>query len=134
MLSTILLLVAGERIPGKSAAEFGQMDPNGLAMTIIAMGVVFSSLIVLYLSFKYIARLYNLDIKKYFRKNHPAVETQEAVEEISGETMAAISLAIHLYTQQMQGMDDAVITIRNVSKTYSPWSSKIYGLRKYPNS
>jgi hypothetical protein len=30
-------------------------------------------------------------------------------------------------------MEDAILTIKNVSKNYSPWSSKIYGLRKAPH-
>ncbi|MFN8135637.1 MAG: OadG family protein [Bacteroidales bacterium] len=131
MLSTLLLLQSGERVPGKAAAEFGQMDPNGIAMTIIAMGVVFSALILLYLAFKCISRLYNVDINKRFRKSNPEETAPEKVEDIPGETLAAISLAIHLYSKQLQGLEEAVMTIRSV-KTYSPWSSKIYGLRQNP--
>jgi len=132
MHTTLLLLQSGERIPGKAAAEFGQMDPNGFAMTIIAMGVVFISLILLYLAFKYIARLYNVDIRARFRKGGQKENATETDEQLSGETLAAISLALHLYHKQLQGMEEAVMTIRNVSKTYSPWSSKIYGLRQNP--
>jgi Na+-transporting methylmalonyl-CoA/oxaloacetate decarboxylase gamma subunit len=132
MLSNLLLLQSDTRIPGKAAAEFGQMDPNGVAMTIIAMGVVFISLILLYLAFKYIAKLYNVDFKKRFRKGSPEETATEKVEDIPGETLAAISLAIHLYSKQLQGLEEAVMTIRSVSKTYSPWSSKIYGLRQNP--
>ena len=133
MLSTILLVKAGERVAGRAAAEFGKMDPTGIAMTVIAMSVVFIALILLYLTFKYIARLYNVDLKKRFRKSRPGTELPEKLEDISGETLAAISLALHLYNQQMQGLEDAVITFKNAAKTYSPWSSKIYGLRRTPN-
>ncbi|HNW52659.1 MAG TPA: OadG family protein [Bacteroidales bacterium] len=132
MISTILLIQTGERVPGKAAAEFGQMDPSGFAMTIIAMGVVFTSLILLYLAFKYIAKLYNVDIKRRFRKSSPEETAPETIEDIPGETLAAISLAIHMYSKQLQGLEEAVMTIRSVSKTYSPWSSKIYGLRQNP--
>ena len=133
MTSTLLVVKAGERVAGKAAEEFGRMDPTGIAMIMIAMTVVFSALIFLYLTFKYIAKLYNIDLKKRFRKSRPHLEIPEEHEEISGETLAAISLALHLYHRQMQGLEDAVITFKNAAKTYSPWSSKIYGLRRTPN-
>ena len=134
MLSTLLLVEAGERVAGKSAEEFGKMDPTGIAMAVIAMSIVFSALIILYITFKYVARLYNIDLKKRFRKSRPHIEITDEHEDISGETLAAISLALHLYHEQMQGLEDAVITFKNAAKTYSPWSSKIYGLRKTPNN
>lgn len=133
MLSTLLLVEAGERVAGRSADEFGNMDPTGIAMTIIAMTIVFSALIFLYFIFKYIAKIYSIDLKKRFRKSRPHIEITEEHEEISGETLAAISLSLHLYHHQMQGLEEAVITFKNAAKTYSPWSSKIYGLRRTPN-
>lgn len=134
MLSAIVLAEAGERVAGKSAEEFGKMDPTGIAMVIIAMTVVFSALIFLYFTFKYIAKLYNIDLKKRFRKSRPGMESQEVHEDIPGETLAAISLALHLYHQQLQGLEVAVMTFKNAAKTYSPWSSKIYGLRRTPKN
>jgi Na+-transporting methylmalonyl-CoA/oxaloacetate decarboxylase gamma subunit len=131
-LSILLLAETGDRVRGAAAEEFGKMDPTGIAMTIIAMTVVFISLIFLYLTFKYIAKLYNVDLKKRFRKSRPNELMPEVLEDIPGETLAAISLALHLYHQQLQGLEDAVITFKNAAKTYSPWSSKIYGLRRAP--
>jgi len=133
ILSTLLLVKSGERVRGAAAEEFGRMDPTGIAMIIIAMTVVFTALIFLYLTFKYIAKLYNIDLKNRFRKSRPLVKVPENIDEISGETLAAISLALHLYHQQMLGLEDAVMTFKNAAKTYSPWSSKIYGLRRTPN-
>jgi Na+-transporting methylmalonyl-CoA/oxaloacetate decarboxylase gamma subunit len=134
MLSTLILVQSGERVRGAAAEEFGKMDPTGLAMTFIAMTVVFIALIFLYLTFKYIARLYNVDMKKRFMKSRPDMDANESMEDIPGETLAAISLALHLYLQQLQGLEDAVMTFKNAAKTYSPWSSKIYGLRRTPKN
>lgn len=133
MLQSLLVLEAGSRVRGAAAEEFGKMDPTGVAMTMIAMTVVFCSLILLYITFKYIAKMYNIDLRKRFKQNKPHIEVPVEIEEISGETLTAISLALHLYHQQVQGFEDAVLTIKNASKTYSPWSSKIYGLRKTPH-
>lgn len=134
----ILVMLAqsstGTRVAGKAAEEFGRMDPTGIAMAMIAMTVVFTALIFLYLTFKYIARLYNIDFRKKQVNKSDAQNSSAEYEEISGETLAAISLALHLYHAELQGLENAVITIKNAAKTYSPWSSKIYGLRKSPKS
>ncbi len=132
MLTLLLVAEATGRVKGHAAEEFGKMDPLGIAMAIIAMSIVFASLILLYITFKYLAKLYNVDRKKLFRKRQPGIEIQEEDEEIPGETLAAISLTLYLYNQQMQGLEDAVMTIKKASKAYSPWSSKIYGLRRIP--
>jgi Na+-transporting methylmalonyl-CoA/oxaloacetate decarboxylase gamma subunit len=133
MLSSLLLSEAGTRIHSSTAEEFGRMDPTGIAMAVIAMTIVFTSLMLLYITFKYIAKLYNIDFKKLFKKRYPEENVSQIPEEIPEETLAAISLALHLYHKELQGLEDAVMTFKNASKTYSPWSSKIYGLRRSPN-
>jgi Na+-transporting methylmalonyl-CoA/oxaloacetate decarboxylase gamma subunit len=133
MTSTIILAVQqGSRTLSKSAEEFGKMDPDGFVMTIIAMTVVFIALILLYLTFKYVSKLYSVDLKKKFRKEKPGEKVPGEIEEIPGEVNAVIALALHMYRNQLHDMEDAVITIKKVAKAYSPWSSKIYGLRKTP--
>jgi glutaconyl-CoA/methylmalonyl-CoA decarboxylase subunit delta len=134
ILTSLLLAEAGGRVQGKAAEEFGKMDPTGISMAIIAMTIVFTSLILLYLIFKYLAKLYGVDLKKIFKKKGTKADIVENTEDIPGETLAAISMALHLYQIQMQGLDDAIMTFKNASKNYSPWSSKIYGLRRTPNT
>ncbi|MHC1777510.1 MAG: OadG family transporter subunit [Lentimicrobium sp.] len=117
-----------------SAGEaFVEMDPYGFGMTFIAMSVVFVSLILLYLVFKNTKRLYSINLKKLFsRETTKKTVTEIASEiEISGEVNAAIAMAIHLYISELHDHEEAVLTIRKVSRTYSPWSSKIYGLRNH---
>lgn len=131
--STLLLVETGKRAAGNSADEFAKLDPSGVGMIIIALSIIFTVLISLYIAFKFIAKLYKVNFRKLFKRHRPGLETPAQTEEISGETLAAISLALHLYHKEMQGMDDAIITIQNAAKKYSPWSSKIHGLRKTPN-
>lgn len=133
MINSILLqATAASKTMSKAAEEFGQMDPFGVVMAIIAMTVVFIALILLYLTFKYVAKVYNLDLKKKYKKEKPGEIVPVEIEEIPGEVNAAIALALHLYRNQLHDMEDAVITIKKVAKAYSPWSSKIYGLRRTP--
>jgi hypothetical protein len=53
-------------------------------------------------------------------------------ERDAAEVAAVIAMALHLYTKRLQEYENTVITIQQVIKPYSPWSSKIYGMRQQP--
>lgn len=112
-----------------SAEKFGAMDPYGVGMAIIAMTVVFSALAILYIFFKNVARLYGIQWSQFFSKKHIAVAMEvDNPEELTGEVSAAIAMALHLYRNQLHDHENTILTIKKVAKTYSPWSSKIYGV------
>jgi len=48
------------------------------------------------------------------------------------EIMSAIAAAIFLYRQEVHDIENTVLTIKRIDRMYSPWSSKIYGLRRSP--
>jgi len=48
------------------------------------------------------------------------------------EVAAVISYALHLYQQDIHDYEQMILTIQKVVRPYSPWSSKIYGLRQTP--
>jgi Na+-transporting methylmalonyl-CoA/oxaloacetate decarboxylase gamma subunit len=115
--------------------EFVKMDPSGLGMTFIAMFVVFLSLALLYIIYKQMGRYF---IRRTTKKK-PTAEQKESKEEsddegISGELNAAIAMALHLYQNELHDLENTVLTIQKTSRNYSPWSSKIYTIRKYPNN
>ena len=62
----------------------------------------------------------------------PQVTATPESDSIPAEVRAALILALHLYENELHDKEDPVITMIRVSRTYSPWSSKIYGLRKLP--
>ena len=49
----------------------------------------------------------------------------------SGEEIAAIVMALHEHLNA-HDQENTILTINKVKKAYSPWSSKIYGLRELP--
>jgi hypothetical protein len=52
---------------------------------------------------------------------------------MSGEVNAAIAMALAFYTGlNIMIMRKQCLTIKKVARTYSPWSSKIYTLRRAP--
>ncbi len=129
----IFFLQASANPLSENAKAFSELDPHGFTMTIIAMTVVFSALLLLYFVFKNMSRLFQSDgIKKNAAKKAVAIVPEHSSEEVANEEYAAIALALHLYRSQMHDMENTIITIQKVAKTYSPWSSKIYGLRRDP--
>jgi Na+-transporting methylmalonyl-CoA/oxaloacetate decarboxylase gamma subunit len=119
------------------SAMMAQSDPTGIWLTLTAMSVTFLALAILFLVFKQIGKFH---IRK---KSENAVEAVKDVAnkekadtsgQVSAETYAAISMAIHMFMIENEAHDfeETVLTINKVSRTYSPWSSKIYTLRETP--
>ena len=116
--------------------NFKTHDPEGVGMAIIAMSIVFIGLILLYILFKVVG---NIAIKLGKRNAMKAVgvtDKKEAREKNlgshSGEEAAAIAMAMHEYLNDAHDVEDMILTINKVKRTYSPWSSKIYTLRQNP--
>lgn len=116
--------------------NFKTHDEVGVGMAIIAMSVVFMGLILLYISFKIVG---NIAIKLGKRNAMKAVGITNKVEakeknlgSHSGEETAAIAMALHEYLNDAHDVEDMILTINKVKRTYSPWSSKIYTLRQTP--
>ena len=118
-----------------AADKFVVFDPTGVGMAIIAMSVVFIALAFLYLFFKAIGHSMTSKERSALKQKAAAKETKTVVvkgEGLSGEVGAAIVTALYLYSNQLHDQENPIVTITKVSRTYSPWSSKIYGLRKSP--
>ncbi|MDR0763946.1 MAG: OadG family protein, partial [Bacteroidales bacterium] len=123
----------------KKAEELFRRDSSGMVLLIISMATVFIALILLYLVFKILG---NYMIRQQNKKAHKAAphtvpRTPKFVENtpggISGDVYAAIAATIYMYQNELHDEETTVITIENVSRKYSPWSSKLYGLNTYFN-
>jgi Na+-transporting methylmalonyl-CoA/oxaloacetate decarboxylase gamma subunit len=111
--------------------RFAESDPVGVIMSITAMGVVFLVLLISCYAFKGVAASFRLANKK----KQPTTQKQQSAvstEDVSGEVMAAISMALYEMTNDAHDVENTVLTIARTRRTYSPWSSKIYGLRQSP--
>ena len=116
----------------ENAHKFNEIDPWGIGMTFIGMAVVFLSLLLLYILFYNITKIVNLKIRNAMAKSGKASADVIKEVETSGEVYAAIAMALHLHLAEVHDQENVVLTINRVARTYSPWSSKIYGLRQYP--
>jgi hypothetical protein len=77
-------------------------------------------------------------IKKLFGTKEKATESelkpliQKKSAKKNTDLNVAIAAAIFLYRQEVHDYEDTVLTIKRIDRAYSPWSSKIYSLRKVP--
>ena len=116
--------------------KFEEHDSDGIGMSISAMSVVFCGLILLFIAFKIVGRVSVSLSKRNAMKAKGITDKQEAKEkklgEAPGEIFAAIAMAMYEMQSDVHAVEDTVLTITRVKRSYSPWSSKIYTLRETP--
>lgn len=119
---------------GSINIDFSQASGSGLTTAIVGWLIVFAALVLLVIVFTQIPKLiYYKTRKKLKQKNKNKKEIVSDDElHISGDVSAAISMSLYMFFNEMHDEESNVITIERVKKTYSPWSSKIYGLRVWP--
>lgn len=115
---------------------FKEKDPHGFGMAVMAMLVVFSGLLVLFLAFKVVGTIGMKIAQRNAMRHHGIEDAKEAKEKNVGtesaEIYAAIAMALHEFQSDVHDVEDTVLTINKVKRNYSPWSSKIYTLRSLP--
>jgi len=103
------------------------LNTENVIIAIIGIIIVFLSLSVLYLFLKLIPKIIEWQIRGS-AKNKGLLNGQK-YEQLPSGVDAAISAALFLYFNEIHDEENAIMTIKKVSKTYSPWSSKIYSVR-----
>jgi glutaconyl-CoA/methylmalonyl-CoA decarboxylase subunit delta len=121
------LMILTQATTHATADEFVRLDPLGVGMTLIAMLVVISVLAFVATFFQNLERMINYTTKA-LSKRKTKTEVSEAKSSTSGEEAAAIALALHLFIGDQHDSESLNLTLNRISKTYSPWSSKIYGV------
>lgn len=114
----------------RNAAE---NDGWGGAITIIAMCIVISALVVLSILFMLFGKVSQSILTSRKKKAKAAADhpEDESIDELApGEVIAAISMALQQHFSARHDIEDHHITIKRLQKAYSPWNSKIYNLRQ----
>ena len=108
-------------------------DPisEGYVILITGLLIVFSALVTLALFFNYglpiMLYIYKIITKGKDKKISEIKVKGDA--NFTGETSAVIAAAIHMYLTDQHDYESGILTIKQVKKPYSPWSSKIYGVQ-----
>jgi len=104
----------------------------GFTVAIVGFSIVFFSLTALVIVFSRLPKLLNMQfnrakLRKNKQKEKEAVTQDDFV--VEGNVTAAISLALHMYFNELHDEESNIVTIKKVRKAYSPWSSKIYSVQ-----
>jgi len=107
------------------------LDSLTWTVVVVGIGIVFLSLLIVYWFFRYVLTfILNFKLKSFARKKgmDPAeVQTVKTIQ--SGEVNAAIAMALYSYFNELHDVESGVMTIKRISRHYSPWSSKLYNMK-----
>lgn len=106
---------------------------SGVSIAIIGILIVFSSLIILYFCMKLF--IYLLEYSREKHENimrHVSISGRTGKVNISEEVATAIAMAIQMSRVEYHDIEKTIITLNRITRPYSPWSSKIHGIRRPP--
>lgn len=105
---------------------------QGVSITIIGISVVFLSLILLFFCMKFFIRfIAKSKSESSAAQKGLAISGKTGTESITGEIVAAIAMAIHQSREEFHDLDQMILTFNRITRPYSPWSSKIHGIRRF---
>ena len=104
---------------------------DGVSIAILGISVVFMGLVFLLIFMKMFNFVFQT-LAKHQEKKKIGIEVnaKNSNEPVSGEIIAAIAYAIKNSREEFHDYEKTIITLQKIARPYSPWSSKIYGIRK----
>jgi len=109
--------------------NISDLNASNTMVALVGISIVFIALTILYLVFRTIPKILDLQARIRMRQKGGSNKSNVTSVEISSEVNAAIASALYLYLGEIHDEENAIMTIKKVSKTYSPWSSKLYQMR-----
>ncbi len=115
--------------------DLSKIDAFAVTIAVVGYLVVFIALVLLYAVFSNLPSILGVDLMRFAGgKKAQGKSLRKDEVKVTGEVNAAIGMAIYLYMSDIHDQESGVLTIKKTSKRYSPWSSKIYGLRQHPRN
>jgi len=113
--------------------DISAITTDNLTTALIGYVIVFTALVMLYFIFDNLPRVLNffrrLAASKEKLKVNPPVSSKK---NMPGAVNAAIAMSLHMYFNELHDDEATNLTISKVSRNYSPWNSKIYGVTHAP--
>ena len=101
---------------------------EGIPIAVVGYGIVFTALVVLFFVFTYLAKILEYQARRRCEKAGKVKCGDIEEFSVDGETTAAISLALHMHFNEAHDNESGKLTMKRVSKRYTPWNSKIYNV------
>lgn len=119
--------------------NFEKHDSSGFGMSITAMTVVFTGLILLFLSFKFVGKIaVNMSDRNAKKANKTQIEKSTMTKNVitgdnNNEEIVAIAMALHEHLADVHDVEEMVLTFKEIGESTSPWAAKAFGLRQFNN-
>lgn len=113
-------------------AENLQNLVDNLGVALLGYVIVFTALALIYGVFYFMPRLIDYLAKQRLRAQGRLEVAKKDTLGLTGAEGAAIAMALYLYLEELHDEESTKLTIKEVSRRYSPWSSKIHGMREVP--
>ena len=104
------------------------IDQFTLGIAIVGYCIVLLALAFMAYFFTRLHTLQDFLTKRKLAAQKSANKEEYTKVVMTGEENAAIAAALYLFFSELHDEEKYVMTIKKVSKTYSPWNSKIYGI------
>ena len=108
--------------------DLSAIGKEHLTLAVIGYSMVFLSLFFLSLIFSIVPKFLTHNLRRKIQKKSGAEKAALIGNAVPGEVSAAIAVAISLYLEELHDQETAILTIKKVGKSYSPWNSKIYNV------
>lgn len=101
---------------------------QSLSITVIGYSVVLLALTFLFGVYMLIPLIIDAVNKYKLRRQGRHECAQKNSLDITGEESAAIAAALYYFLNEQHDIESGKITIKKISRRYTPWSSKIYSM------
>lgn len=103
----------------------------GIMVSAIGYLIVLSALLFLFGIYSLVPKILDAYTRQQLKKEGKAKQAEKPTLELRGQELAAISAAVYHILGEKHDEESGLITIKKISKRYSPWSSKIYSMNNY---
>lgn len=109
--------------------DLSAITPFSITLAVVGYLTVFFALVIMYYVYNSIPKLINLKVRRRLQREGKLAENA-GIQSLSGEVNAAISTALYLYLNE-HDEESHTLTIKQVQRSYTPWSSRIYNVNDY---
>ena len=109
--------------------DLSAISEFGITVALVGYLTVFFALVVMFFVYNNIPKLINFTIRQKLRRQGKVKEAEKELS-VTGEVNAAISMALYLHMNE-HDEESHTLTIKNVQRSYTPWSSRIYSVNDY---
>ena len=108
--------------------DLSKIGLDGINVAIIGYVVVFAVLFLLFFVFNSLSKVLTYRAKQKCKEKGREDCAKSKNFTPSGDINAAISMALYMYFNELHDEESGVLTVKRISRRYSPWSSKIYSV------